>query len=463
MAEEKINTLDDKFKKLLNIEFINKPNFDVYNVEDFKDFSIEELKNMKWEADSNDTLTEYDKLNIRRNIDHIIDAKEKDERSRQVEDDWEKAQEIRQQIAEEWEKQRQKAEALSKILWKLDNIIYLEQAKSGEIDENTEKIWKDSYTLDELKLCKEIVEDDERKNKIGLSNISEDEHKWLVKNLEKTIKDYELSNTNEENIDTDVKQGKDKEEYDRQNTENSINETEEEKNYKKQLDDLDNANKKLKEQVDLQTKIIANLLVAKKGNNVEDIDKIKKELEDKGEEIKELEKQRDILLENNKKMRDRYFGELPKYNGDIIPLKTDAVEFKFGVNKIEWNQKVLSMPQLLLRKNIISRHRLNKTIKKLNEIWDNPKEWVNYILTKADFFKWGSRIWTLCKRVWNYFRIRDVDTFDRIFNEQKKIFIDDIEAKMQWQMSEDDIKTMKAIRARLDYYQKTYKMKFLTV
>jgi hypothetical protein len=168
-------------------------------------------------------------------------------------------------------------------------------------------------------------------------------------------------------------------------------------------------------------------------------------------------------LKDNQKMKDTYFWELPKYNGEIIPLKTKAIEFKPGVNEIDWNQRVLSMPQLRLRKNIISRHRLNKTIRKLNEIGNNPKAWVNYILTKADFFKWGAKIWTLCKRIWKFFTIRDIDSFDRKFNEQKKIFIDDIESKMQWKLSEDDKKTLKAIKDRLDYYQKAYKRQFLTV
>ena len=64
----------------------------------------------------------------------------------------------------------------------------------------------------------------------------------------------------------------------------------------------------------------------------------------------------------------------------------------------------------------------------------------------------------------NFFAIRDTDTFDKVFNEHKKQFIDDLESKMSANsMSDADKKTITAIKARIDYYQKAYKRQFITV
>jgi hypothetical protein len=64
----------------------------------------------------------------------------------------------------------------------------------------------------------------------------------------------------------------------------------------------------------------------------------------------------------------------------------------------------------------------------------------------------------------NFFTIRDTNKFDEVFNAHKKQFIDDLESKMSANsMSDTDKKTLTAIKARLDYYQKAYKRQFITV
>lgn len=172
---------------------------------------------------------------------------------------------------------------------------------------------------------------------------------------------------------------------------------------------------------------------------------------------------KNLALEK-KALKDKFAGELPEYDSaEIAKLKTKRVEFKLAWKMKLDGQTVLTWPQLLLRNNIRSRHRINKTIEKLNSIWNDPKKWVNYIMTKASLLEWW-RMWTWYKNVKNFFTIRDTNTFDKIFNEHKKRFIDDLESKMDLNsMSDADKKTISAIKARLDYYQKAYKRQFIVV
>lgn len=417
--ESNLNSQNDKLTKLLDIDWIKRQN--ISNLGDFSDYSEEDLKKMKEDVALSDDMEDGEKYRVRRNIDSILESKVKeqnDKKAQAAEEERQKQQEIIDQ--EKADARREQDDELNK--------------KMAELNQ-----WD---STDEAQDPQAVEINDETKN-----------NQWSTGTQENQVSaekgNTEIGEPWEPIVDSQETQG---------TTEN--NKTE---NYQEQIDELSRANEKLRQKVDEQSKQIEWLLAAQKEGNTEEVNRIKEELKKKNEELRKLREDRDKLLKDNKKMKDRFFGELPKYNGNIIPLKTKAVEFRFGVNAIEWNQRVLSMPQLRLRKNIISRHRLNTTIKKLNEIGDDPKRWVNYILTKSDFLKWWAKIWTLCKKIWNYFKIRDVDSFDQKFNEQKKIFIDDLEAKMQWRMSEDDKKTIKAIKDRLDYYQKAYKRKFLTV
>ena len=172
---------------------------------------------------------------------------------------------------------------------------------------------------------------------------------------------------------------------------------------------------------------------------------------------------KNLALEK-KALKDKFAGELPKYDSaEIAKLKTKRIGFKFAWKTELDGQTVLTWPQLLLRRNIRSRNRINKTVKNLNSIWNDPKKWVNYIMTKASLLEWW-RMWTWYKNVKNFFTIRDTKTFDEVFNKHKKRFIDDLESKMDLNsMSDADKKTISAIKARLDYYQKAYKRQFIVV
>jgi len=182
------------------------------------------------------------------------------------------------------------------------------------------------------------------------------------------------------------------------------------------------------------------------------------------QELKRLRWQIEKLTSEKKALKDKFAGELPKYDSaEIAKLKTKRVEFKLAWKMKLDGQTVLTWPQLLLRRNIRSRNRINKTVKNLNSIWNDPKKWVSYIMTKASLSEWW-RIWSWYKNMKNFFTIRDTNTFDKIFNEHKKKFIDDLESKMDLNsMSDADKKTIAAIKARLDYYQKAYKRQFIVV
>lgn len=182
------------------------------------------------------------------------------------------------------------------------------------------------------------------------------------------------------------------------------------------------------------------------------------------QELKRLRWQIEKLTLEKKALKDKFAGELPKYDSaEISKLKTKRVEFKLAWKMKLDGQTVLTWPQLLLRRNIRSRNRINKTVKNLNSIWNDPKKWVSYIMTKASLSEWW-RIWSWYKNMKNFFTIRDTNTFDKIFNEHKKKFIDDLESKMDLNsMSDADKKTIAAIKARLDYYQKAYKRQFIVV
>lgn len=428
MANENVNVQDDKLKKLLESDWIKSQ--EISNFDDFKNYSKDELLQMKKDSVTDKTITDGEKYRVRRNIDNILEARDKEEESLQSQKDEEERQEKQKEIdkekQEEKEKQDEKVEDLKKQL------------------ESSEETSQDSVQEEVQEISQESTPEQ------GKSSAKQEENKeWETpaeENKEGENKEWEIPA--EENKEEENKEWETKEKWE---------------NYQEQIDSLKKSNEELRKKINNQTEVINALLAMRAKRNAEAIKRLKEELKKSKEEIAKVKQERDNIINDNKKMKDLYFWKLPKYNGNIVPLKTKAIEFRFWQDDIIWNQRVLSMPQLRLRKNIISRYRLNATIKKLNEIWDNPKAWVNYVLTKADFFRWWAKIWTLCKKIWNYFKIRDIASFDQKYNEQKKIFIDDIEAKMQWQMSDDDKKTIKAIKDRLDYYQKAYKRQFLTV
>ncbi|HRX63857.1 MAG TPA: hypothetical protein P5060_02000 [Candidatus Absconditabacterales bacterium] len=203
------------------------------------------------------------------------------------------------------------------------------------------------------------------------------------------------------------------------------------------------------------------------------LDDKNKENSSKLEELKEAQKSGDkqelkrlrgvikkLALEK-KALKDTYAGELPKYDASKIKkLKTRWIGFKlFSKRQID-GQTVISGPQLMFRNNIRSRRRLNKTVKMFNKIGNDPKKAIRYILSKSITGQIGMGV----KKLNNRFTIRDTDKFDEVFNKQKKKFIENLESKMEKKsMSEVDKKTLQAIKDRIDYYQKAYKRKMITV
>lgn len=171
------------------------------------------------------------------------------------------------------------------------------------------------------------------------------------------------------------------------------------------------------------------------------------------------------LIQEKRALRDKYAWELPKYEWNIQTLETKRIELKlFGNDSVDW-QKVLTWPQLRFRQNLRSRRRINTTVRRLNEIWSDPKKWVNFVLTRTfgyDPLNISWKVWTGFKNMRKFFKIRDVKVFDEMYNQQKKYFIDDLEAKMAANsMSENDKKVIAAIKNRLDYYQAAYKRQFI--
>ena len=171
------------------------------------------------------------------------------------------------------------------------------------------------------------------------------------------------------------------------------------------------------------------------------------------------------LIQEKRALRDKYAWELPKYEWNINTLETKRIELKlFGNNSVD-GQKVITGPQLRFRQNLRSRKRINTTVKRLNEIWSDPKKWVNFVLTRTfgyDPLNISWKVWTGFKNMRKFFKIRDVKVFDEMYNQQKKYFIDDLEAKMAANsMSENDKKVIAAIKNRLDYYQAAYKRQFI--
>lgn len=114
-------------------------------------------------------------------------------------------------------------------------------------------------------------------------------------------------------------------------------------------------------------------------------------------------------------------------------------------------------------RNLHTRRKLNKTIKKFNKIGDDEIKGLKYFLAKTEFIK-GGKISMGVKRIRNYFSIRNHKQLDETFAKQKEIFLDNLKKKMGKKgTSEADNQTIKAIEDRLDYYHKKYKRTFITL
>lgn len=332
---------------------------------------------------------------------------------------------------------------------------------------------------------------------LDLTNISDTE-KWKIaesRSIQK-IDDYMTSVQNDNSLDEQEKNkifdnmldvrnmreklDNEKAESIKQQTE-AIAEIQDEKEAQKEVD-LDKVNelKKLLSEKDEQI-IQKTETINSMQNQIDELKKELSEISDKNhdalETLKEAKKSKDQeviktqremilkLIQERKALRDKYAWELPKYEWNINTLETKRIELKlFASNSVDW-QKVLTWPQLRFRQNFRSRKRINTTVRRLNEIWSDPKKWVNFVLTRTfgyDPLSISWKVWTGFKNMRKFFKIRDVNAFDEMYNKQKKYFIEDLESKMASNsMSENDKKVIAAIKNRLDYYQAAYKRQFI--
>lgn len=275
-------------------------------------------------------------------------------------------------------------------------------------------------------------------------------------------KEYKNRNLETESSSTSEEELEEK----KQEIENEKEEAEASKDQK--IDDL---KRQLNEQSDKVSDLEKRLqelhknLESKEKDNSSLLDKIKeaKRAGDQ-EEVSRLKKEIEALKAEKKALKDKYTWKLPKYDGkDISKLKTKRIEFNLLSRKNIDGQTVLSGPQLMFRNNVRSRKRLNKTIKAMNTIGNDPKKWVNYIISKASLIQWW-KIGSGIKSIKNFFTIRDTNKLDEVFKEHKQKFIENLESKMDSKgMSEEDKKTIESIKNRADYYLAAYKRQFITV
>ncbi len=334
-----------------------------------------------------------------------------------------------------------------------------------------------SLTLEDIKKNPDKIKDlDEKDLKSFLDQANNEEDYDMVITLAQKLKSKKSQTENVE-PDTELK---------KQLAEDVLKQEQENAKKQQEIDDLKNLEnpeekdkkieelKNMLEDSEQQKKtlegLIKNLQESERSNrqknsiNLEDIKNAKNSWNK--EELKRLRWVIKNLALEKKALKDKFAWELPKYDSkDIAKLKTRWISFKLFPKKSKADGDTIFTlwPQLKFKNNIRSRNRINKTVNKLNEIKNDPKKWVNYIMTKASFSQWW-RMWTWFKNMKNFFAIRDTNTFDKVFNEHKKQFIDDLESKMSPNsMSDADKKTITAIKTRLDYYQKAYKRQFITV
>jgi len=263
------------------------------------------------------------------------------------------------------------------------------------------KAWTSPTTANENKeLSLDIFEEDTPENREKLSKLSNEQLKSLQA---KAISDenYEVaaiirdvlkakSWDEQEIIDVSENELKDtetKEQFEQEREE--YNEESEKKieELKKQLADFEKRNENLEERNENLEERIKSLEEAikifeenekrnREANSklLEDIKNAKNSWNE--QELKRLRWQIDKLNSENKKLKDEFAGELPKYDSaEIAKLKTKRIGFKLAWKTKLDGQTVLTWPQLLLRRNIRSRNRINKTVKNLNSIWNDPKKW----------------------------------------------------------------------------------------
>lgn len=332
--------------------------------------------------------------------------------------------------------------SLEDIISLLNDEKDVEQELSNLSDEDLNSLLEESKTKEEYEISAKIRDILKEKKNIKLDEEKENEEESLVED------------------ETDSTE-KTKEEIEKEREENAKEKEETIKDLKRQLADYE-SDKEFYEDLISELEKKEATLTKENSKLLEDIKKAKNSWDK--ETIEKLQWVIKKLALEKKALRDKYAGELPKYDSqEIAKLKTRWIGFKLAGKINIDGQTMLTWPQLLFRRNIRSRNIMNKTVKALNKIWNDPKKWVKYIMTKSSLVEWW-KIRAGMKNLNQFFKVRDVNTFDKIFSEQKQKFINDLESKMDKNsMSDADKKTISAIKTRLDYYHKAYKRQFIVV
>ena len=212
-----------------------------------------------------------------------------------------------------------------------------------------------------------------------------------------------------------------------------------------------------KENREETSKNLEDILEAKKSGDLKSLNQFVAHLE-------ELLTKKWMLKDDSKKETAKYPEE------EIATLNTKRIKWRFinkktieTVKTEDWSETVVRRPSLKINKTIRSRWKINKTIRKFNDIKDNPKEAVKYIMSKTNKRSWWM-ITASFKKLYNHLTIRDTGKFDEVFNKQKTKFIDDLfwNLEKKWMTDKDEL-TKKSIIKRIDYYQKAYKKTIITV
>jgi len=209
-----------------------------------------------------------------------------------------------------------------------------------------------------------------------------------------------------------------------------------------------------------KTKIIENILKAKRSGNIESKNKLVNELLLIKQENETLEAEIKTLKAEIKWEKLKY----PEWK--IRELRTRRIGWgitKFGLVPVKkWKKFEVQLEGLRVVRNLHSRRKINKTIRKFNEIKDDPKAAVKYIMSKTKNRYWWA-ISAIIKWWYNHLTIRDTKKFDEVFNKQKEQFIDDLFWNFGENITDRDKKIKESIIRRVEYYQDTYKKTIVTI
>ena len=326
-----------------------------------------------------------------------------------------------------------------------------------------------------------------KKNNISLQKISDDEKQYIAENysteelLKYTKEDagnglvtkanlldiirIRTNLDNKEKLDIIEDKSKQLADIEAQKQRDEKTKDDDIKALKALLDYDDKKNENNKDEMDY---LIEDIALNKKNREIlEKIKTTRQQLDvnpkPEGEKKAELEKQRKNEKEELKKIiMDKNFAYFKnfseQYNWNLEQLETKRVSVTRKPEQQNWERVITLWPQLRFRQNRLSRLRINRTIQELNAIWNKPKEWVRYVLSRTFGWKWVIR--GLKSRL----LIKDVSRFDKMYNAQKKRILEDLEVKMDKKsMSARDREVISAVRKRLDYYQVAYKRQIITV